>query len=142
MNRFATGLSGLALTLVIQVGINAQEPPGSTGGDPDAGKRLYFEHACYGCHGYTGETGHQKPLVGSPFLLNEQAFITYLRLRADQNPILPSELMPNYPESSLSNGEARDLYAYVSSFRDNAPPLEDIATLQAIIESAARPYEP
>ena len=70
---------------------------GEITGDAETGKQLYYDHACYGCHGYTGETGHQMKLIGSGFLLNEQTFIIYLRLRAEQNPILPSETMPNYP---------------------------------------------
>ncbi len=50
--------------------------------------------------------------------------------------------MPNFPESSLSDEEAKDLYAYVRTFKDNAPPLEEIPTLNAIVESAGRPYQP
>ena len=53
-----------------------------------------------------------------------------------------SETMPNFPESSLSDEEAKDLYAYVRTFKDNAPPLEEIPTLNAIVESAGRPYQP
>lgn len=129
-------LAGLAGTAA------AQMPLGEITGDAETGKQLYYDHACYGCHGYTGETGHQMKLVGSGFLLNEQTFIIYLRLRAEQNPILPSETMPNYPENALSDDEARDLYAYIRTFADNAPPLEEIPTLNAIIESAAEPYSP
>ena len=121
---------------------NPQLPLGEITGDAEVGEQLYYDHACYGCHGYTGETGHQMKLVGSGFLLNEQTFIIYLRLRAEQNPILPSETMPNYPENALSDDEAKDLYAYIRTFADNAPPLEEIPTLNAIIESAAEPYLP
>ena len=120
----------------------SQLPLGEITGDAEAGKQLYYDHACYACHGYTGETGHQMKLIGSGFLLNELTFIIYLRLRTEQNPILPSETMPNYPESSLSDDEAKDLYAYVRTFKDNAPPLEEIPTLNEIIESASRPYSP
>lgn len=141
---FVRGLLPLAcVVLVGLVGTSAaQTPTGEISGDADAGKQLYYDHACYACHGYTGETGHQQKLVDSGFLLNEQTFIIYLRLRAEQNPILPSESMPNYPETSLSDDEARDLYAYVRTFADNAPALEDIPTLNAIIESAAEPFSP
>ena len=121
---------------------NAQLPLGEITGDAEVGEQLYYDHACYACHGYTGETGHQMKLIGSGFLLNEQTFIIYLRLRAEQNPILPSETMPNYPENSLSDEEAKDMYAYIRTFADNAPPLQDIPTLNAIIESAAEPYSP
>ncbi len=137
---------GITVTIAVFLGAagaaTAQMPMGEITGDAEAGKQLYYDHACYGCHGYTGETGHRAKLVGSGFLLNEQTFIIYMRLRAEQNPLLPAETMPNYPESSLSDDEARDLYAYVRTFRDNAPPLEEIPTLNAIVEAAAQPYEP
>lgn len=131
-----------AMVIGFVVIAGAQMPMGEITGDVEAGKQLYYDHACYACHGYTGETGHQMKLIGSGFLLNEQTFIIYLRLRAEQNPILPSETMPNYPENSLSDEEAKDMYAYIRTFADNAPPLQDIPTLNAIIESAAEPYSP
>ena len=138
-----TAMAALLGVLLGAVGLSrAQMPMGEITGDAVAGKQLYFDHACYACHGYTGETGHRVKLIGSGFLLNEQTFILYLRLRAELNPLLPSELMPNYPESSLSDEEAKDIYAYVRTFRDHAPPLEDIPTLNAVVETASRPYEP
>ena len=146
MKSIPRGLGSTALVGAMFIGVagmsGAQMPLGEITGDAEVGKQLYYDHACYACHGYTGETGHQMKLIGSGFLLNEQTFIIYLRLRAEQNPILPSETMPNYPEESLSDEEAKDLYAYVRTFADNAPPLEDIPTLNAIIESAAEPYSP
>ena len=146
MKRILSGHCAIPLVGAVFAGIagmaGAQMPLGEITGDAETGKQLYYDHACYGCHGYTGETGHQMKLVGSGFLLNEQTFIIYLRLRAEQNPILPSETMPNYPENALSDDEAKDLYAYIRTFADNAPPLEEIPTLNAIIESAAEPYSP
>lgn len=118
-------------------------PLGPVTGNVANGRELYFEHTCYGCHGYNGETG-ARDLVGtnSPILANEQNFITFLRLRADQAPVAPSTRMPNFPESALSDDDARDIYAYIRSFRLDAPDVEDIPTLETIIESASRPYEP
>jgi len=110
-------------------------------GNAIAGRELYFEHACYACHGYTGETG-VRVLVGSGLLQSEELFRTYLRLRAEQNPTLPSTQMPNFPEESLSDEDVSDLYAYVRTFESNAPELGDIPVLNAIIEGAARPNEP
>lgn len=144
--RVSVGMGAAPLCAAMLMGMagaaKAQLPMGEITGDAEAGKQLYYDHACYACHGYTGETGHQMKLVGSGFLLNEQTFTIYLRLRGEQNPILPSETMPNYPESSLSDAEVKDIYAYVRTFEDNAPALEDIPTLNAIVEAAARPYEP
>lgn len=115
----------------------AQNPTGSVAN----GRQIYYDQACYGCHGFNGETG-ARDLVGrsSPVLANAQVFTRFLRLRADQAPILPSTRMPNYPESEVSDTDARDLYAFIRSFRLNAPNIEDVPTLQRILESAERPY--
>ncbi|HEX6993548.1 MAG TPA: c-type cytochrome [Gammaproteobacteria bacterium] len=111
--------------------------------DPAIGKRLYYEHGCYGCHGFNGETG-ARDLVGtnSPIVADEQTFITFLRLRADQAPLLPSTRMPNYPVESLSDEDARHIYAYISSFELDAPEIDDVPVFKQILESAARPYTP
>jgi mono/diheme cytochrome c family protein len=106
------------------------------------GRELYFEHTCYGCHGYNGETGRRLAGTNSPVLANENNFIGFLRLREDEAPLFPSTGMPNFPESALSDDEARDIYAFIRSFRLTAPDVEDVPTLEAIIESASRPYEP
>lgn len=111
-------------------------------GDAAQGKELYYAHGCYGCHGYNGETG-ARDLVGtnSPLIANVDTFLVFLRLRADYLPLLPSTRMPAYPESALSDAEARDIYAYVSGFELNAPDVEDVPALQAILDSASRPLE-
>jgi mono/diheme cytochrome c family protein len=110
--------------------------PGPVTGDAARGKQLYYEHTCYGCHGYNGQTGVRR-LVDSPLLTSEQTFITYLRLRADQAPVLPSTRMPNFPESSLSDADAKDIYAYIRTFRLDAPDVDDVPALRAIVESAS-----
>ncbi len=111
--------------------------------DPAIGKRLFYEHGCYGCHGFNGETG-ARDLVGtnSPIIADEQTFITYLRLRADQAPVLPSTRMPNYPVETLSDEDARHLYAYIASFELDAPEIDDVPVFRQILESASRPYTP
>ena len=133
-------VAALALIAALQV-VGAQTPESGAAGNAIAGQQLYFDHACYGCHGYTGETG-VRALIGSGFLQSEEIFRTYLRLRAEQNPTLPSTQMPNYPEESLSNEEVSDLYAYLRTFKSNAPDLEDIPVLNAIIEAASRTEAP
>lgn len=118
----------------------AQTPPS---GDPVRGKQLYYDHGCYGCHGFNGQTG-ARDLTGtdSPILERPEAFIAYLRMRADHQPVLPSTGMPHYPESALSDAEALDIYAYVRTFEPNAPDPESIPAFKAILESAEAPYEP
>jgi len=109
-------------------------------GDTARGKRLYHDHGCYGCHGFNGNTG-ARDLVGtnSPLIADLATFTMYLRLRGDQAPLLPSSRMPNYPASALSDAQVRDIYAYVRTFKAEAPTVKDVPTLQAILESASRP---
>ena len=112
--------------------------------DDDAvrGKDAYYDHGCYGCHGYNGETG-ARDLVGtdSPLVTDLTTFLLFLRLRADYAPLLPSTRMPAYSESTLNDADARDIYAYINGCELNAPDVEDIPALQAILESAGRPLE-
>ena len=35
-----------------------------------------------------------------------------------------------------------DIYAYIRTFKSNAPPLQNIATLNEIVKAASKPYKP
>lgn len=125
----------------------AAAPPaaGQDAGEPDPaiGKTLYYEHGCYACHGFNGETGVRDLVAtNSPIIADAEAFITYLRLRADQAPVLPSTRMPNYPAETLSDEDARHLFAYVASFELDAPQIDDVPVLRQILDAAGRPYTP
>ncbi len=121
---------------------NPTPPASPVKGNAANGKALYFNHTCYGCHGYNGETG--RAFVGNwgANLASEENFIKFLRGRANVAPVTPSTSMPNYPENSLNDRQARDIYAYIRTFKSNAPDLKDIPTLNAIIKGASRPYKP
>jgi mono/diheme cytochrome c family protein len=112
---------------------------------PDAaagGKQLYFQHGCYGCHGFNGETGNAPHLAGSPILANAQTFIAFLRLRAGYRPLLPSTSMPSFSASDLSDADALELYGYVHAFVLHAPDPQGIAAFQTILQSAQGTYKP
>jgi mono/diheme cytochrome c family protein len=113
-------------------------PLSSLSSDIEEGKKLYLNQGCYGCHGYNG-TG-RYPLAGdvSGIMTNKDLFITFLRLRADINPINPSNNMPNYSKSMIDDKEAELLYDYINTFEDNPLKLEDIPVLKEILESATR----
>lgn len=120
---------------------NRPAPTSPVTGNAATGKALYFAYGCYGCHGYTGETG--RAFVGNwRNLATEIGFITFLRARANQAPAIPSTSMPNYPANTLSDTQARDIYAYIRSFKSNAPDLKNIPTLNEIVAAASRPYKP
>ncbi|HEY4214803.1 MAG TPA: cytochrome c [Steroidobacteraceae bacterium] len=115
----------------------------SPSGNPVRGKQLYYAHGCYECHGFNGETGARRLVgTGSSLIADPNAFITFLRLRADAAPLAPTQTMPSYPVTTLSDAAARDIYSYVRTFVLHAPDPKGIATLQTIIDSGKTPYKP
>jgi len=138
-NRFwlaAATLVALPLALNAQAAKAAPAPASPVTGNAVAGKKLFFDYGCYACHGYNGETG-ARPFVGRwGHLATEQMFITFLRGRADVAPVVPSTAMPNFSADSLPDKKAKDIYAYIRTFKSTAPESKDNPTLNAIVEAA------
>jgi mono/diheme cytochrome c family protein len=109
--------------------------------EPMDGAAIYSDYACFACHGYMG--AGRTPLANgiSAMLSSEKLFIAFLRQRADLNPLLPSSGMPNYSAETLSDIQARALYAYIKTFRDRPPSVEDNPVMLQILQ-AARAREP
>jgi cytochrome c553 len=119
---------------------NVPPPTSPVTGSAALGKPLYYNHGCYGCHGFNGETG--RAFVGRwGNLATEAGFLAFLRARADQAPRGASTGMPNFPVNALSDKDAKDIYAYIRTFKSNAPELKDIPTLNTIVSAASRPYK-
>jgi mono/diheme cytochrome c family protein len=118
-------------------GIGHNPPPTSpVTGNAATGKGLYYSYGCYACHGYNGETG-ARAFVGSwGNLGTEERFLAFLRGRANVAPITPATSMPNFGQSTLSDKQAKDIYAYIRTFKSTAPELKDAPTLNAIVEAA------
>jgi mono/diheme cytochrome c family protein len=115
---------------------NNPAPTSPVTGSAANGKSLYYSFGCYACHGFNGETG-ARPFVGNwGNLATEQGFVAFLRGRANVAPIVPSTSMPNFGEGSLSDKQAKDIYAYIRSFKSSAGELKDAPTLNAILEAA------
>ena len=121
---------------------NANPPTSPVTGNAVNGKALYYNYSCYGCHGFNGETG--RAFVGNwtNNLATEENFIKFLRGRANVAPEAPSTNMPNFAENTMSDRQAKDVYAYIRTFKSNAPPLQNIPALNEIVKSASRPYKP
>ena len=143
----AAAFMGLALPVVM---LNAQggrrggapaanvPPPTSpVTGDAAVGKGLYYSFGCYACHGYNGETG-ARPFVGRwGNLATEKSFLTFLRGRANVAPVTPSTSMPNFSEASVTDKQAKDIYAYIRTFKSSAPAeAKDAPALNAILDAA------
>jgi len=129
----------LAALFVTAATLSAQNTPAPTSpvtGNAAAGKPLYYAYGCYACHGYNGETGARAFVGNWGNLGTEERFIAFLRGRANVAPLVPSTSMPNFGEAAVPDKQAKDVYAYIRSFKSNAPPLKDIPTLNAIVEAA------
>lgn len=128
-------LFALPLALVAQQAKIVPAPASPVSGNATNGKALYYSYGCYACHGYTGETG-PRPFVGRwGHLTTELTFITFLRERAGIAPVTPSGSMPNFSADVLPDKKAKDIYAYIRTFKSSAPDGKD-ATLNAIVEAA------
>lgn len=123
-------------------GVGTTPPPTSpVTGNAVEGKKLFFNYSCYSCHGYNGEG--QQPFVGKwGNLQTEAGFIAFLRLRGDRASSSPSTSMPNFPEKTLSDKQAKDIYAYIRTFTSHSPEVKDIPTLNAIVNASSKPYKP
>ncbi len=111
-------------------------PTSPVTGNAATGKAYYYSYGCYACHGYNGETGARAFVGNWGHLGTEGAFLTFLRGRANVAPVTPLTSMPNFAAASLTDKQARDIYAYIRTFKSNAPPLKDIPTLNAIVDAA------
>ena len=111
--------------------------------DTAKGKALFYNNTCYGCHGFNGQTGARNLVgTGSPILSTPEIFISFLRGRGAFAPMVPSTAMPTFPASAISDAQARDIYAYIKTFKLDSPDVKDIPAYAAIQASAAKPYKP
>ena len=152
-NRNISIASVVLVLVALGVSIGAQAPAQPTAkpvttltspvtGNAVTGKKLYYDHACYSCHGFNGETGARTFVPNWPAnLATERSFIAFLRGRANLSPVQPSTSMPNYPKESLSDAQARDVYAYIRSFKSAPPPIEKIPVMNQILAAAKKPYK-
>jgi cytochrome c len=132
-NRFTLLVAGSVLILSTA---GAQVAFGPVSGDAEKGKQSYYDYGCYGCHGFNGIGRHNLANDVSGIMFNETLYLTFLRARADQNPLFPIQNMPNYAEDSLSDKDALDIYAYIRTFKDDPPEVEEIPALKAILDAA------
>ena len=118
MKALVIGAIGLLLGFTTPAATAQQE---QLNGDANSGAQLYYDHACYACHGYSGYGRVDLNNTGSPWLTNEAIFRAFLRARADVAPLLPSTSMPNYPANALSDDGVSDIFAYIKLLPDNRP---------------------
>ena len=133
--RVAAALAGLLLAAVAiptgagpGAGASAAQDLSALEGDAGRGAALFVDYTCYGCHGYTGETGRGPRL--NPPRLRQAQFIGYLR-----NPPNPRQ-MPPYRQVDVSDQKLADIYAFLTSLPPASPEAEDIPLLRDILQEA------
>ena len=129
----------LPAAICAQAGAPAKSVPPPTSpvtGNAATGKGLYAAYGCYACHGYNGETGARAFVGRWGNLATEKGFIQYLRGRANVAPLVPSTSMPNFSEASMPDQQAKDIYAYIRTFKSTVPEAKDARALNSIVEAA------
>ena len=121
-------LLAAAATIPAGAASAAGQEPAALEGDAERGAALFEDYTCYGCHGYTGETGRGPRL--NPPRLRQGQFIGYLR-----NPPNPRQ-MPPYRQADVSDQKLADIYAFLTSLPPASPEAEDIPLLREILEEA------
>jgi mono/diheme cytochrome c family protein len=110
-----------AVLLLASAAANAQTPAG----DPKHGKELFTKYTCYGCHGFSGQNGNGARLV--PMRFPQAGFIAYVR-----NPPRANQ-MPSYSPKVLADRDLADIYAYIKTLPDSAPPAAGVPILSQIL---------
>ena len=153
MSRLLVFAAAIVLVTTMQVAAGAQGRGGATrtvgtppttpvSGNATSGKKLYFDYGCYSCHGYNGETGARTFVPNWPATLaSESSFLAFLRARANVAPAQPSTSMPNFAAGTLTDAQAKDIYAYIRTFKNTAPPADQIAVFKDILAAAQKPYK-
>jgi mono/diheme cytochrome c family protein len=102
---------------------SASTPLAAPTGDAQRGKVLFETTLrCYACHGFDAQTGSPR-LV--PMTRAEDTFLAYLRKPATQG-------MPSFV--ATAEPELRDVYAYIRSIPQTAPPAESVPLLKGILD--------
>jgi len=86
-------------------------------------------------------TGARLSETGHPTSASEET-PRFLRARANVGAGDSADQHAQLPGKQLSDKQAKDIYAYIRTFKSNAPPLANIPTLNEIVKAARGPYKP
>ena len=95
----------------------------TTGGDAEAGRRLFMSNGCYACHGTVGQGGERS---GGPRLAPDP--YPYEAIRAIVRH--PPEAMPRFDPEYLTDEQLQSIHAYLASI-PKGPGAKDVPQLQA-----------
>jgi mono/diheme cytochrome c family protein len=125
MPRLSRTLILPAAMLLAAAVASTQTPPPSAAGNASHGKELFMKYSCYACHGFSGQNGNGARLV--PMKFPQAGFIAYVR-----NPPRANQ-MPSYSPKVLADADLADIFAYIKTLPDSAPPAASIPILSQIL---------
>lgn len=98
-----------AIAGALVAGAVASRAEDAPAGDPVNGKRLYLADGCFECHGRAGQGGRFNYLTPAlaQIALPVESFIAFLREAPND--------MPSFSADVLSDKDAADIHAYLSS---------------------------
>lgn len=105
----------LVLGLLASLVAAAALAQGAPRGNEENGRALYERTGCWQCHGWAGQGGAAGPKLNPPLAYEPY----FLQLRQPRFVMIP------YSAEVLSDQEAADIYAYISTF----PPPPDPASI-------------
>jgi mono/diheme cytochrome c family protein len=124
MIKYVRILTLPAALLLAAAAANTQTPAAATG-DAKHGKELFVKYSCYACHGFSGQNGNGARLV--PMKFPQAGFIAYVR-----NPPRANQ-MPSFSAKVLADADLADIYAYIKTLPDSAPPASSVPILSQIL---------
>jgi mono/diheme cytochrome c family protein len=105
----------------------ATAPLAAPTGNAMRGKTLFETTLrCYACHGFDAQTGSPR-LV--PMMRPEAAFLAYVRKPRTQG-------MPSFADAQ--ERDLVDVYAYIRSIPQAAPPVESLPILKGILDRRSK----
>jgi len=125
-------IAALAMAGLLDLTALAQAPAATAAlaaptGNAPRGKTLFETTLrCYACHGFDAQTGSPR-LV--PMMRPEAAFLAYVRKPATQG-------MPSFADAQ--ERDLLDVYAYIRSIPQAAPPVDSLPILKGILDRRSR----
>jgi len=119
---FSSRVRSLALVVAVaSAPLLAQAP--ALVGDAQRGAPLFADkYNCYACHGFDAQTGERR-LV--PLNYTQEGFIAFVQT----SPLPQMPMFADVPAQDLA-----DIYAYIRSLPADAPPLDRLPELRAILD--------
>ena len=109
------GVTLLTAVVLLAGGLAAARADDAPAGDPVNGKRVYLADGCFECHGRAGQGGtfnYPTPSLAQ-IALPVESFIAFLREAPND--------MPSFSAEVLSDKDAADIHAFLSSLPGRKP---------------------